>query len=857
MFVTAAFAAQKERGTRTATRRWRGRGGDGRWLKKDEDKNKNKNKNKDKWEGAKDERAEELQNEETDEPTRRQSQGGAVDLEDVHVQVPDAQVLTFDGGTILELDGVDTTSFKFAAASTAEEDHDTASASSYFLASSSSATTTTLDPDSDHLYEPLRIQFDTRQLAAQMDLALSAADAIAASKLYLLIYEILPMTAQVWGDLLRVVPVTGGIYPLAARGSGADQLLPNDDDAAPADIPSGEELNFEDPVRRMYCPDETTSGIEGGADLLVYATVNRHCAGSGVAGAAEKNVESMGTLASALSCQRDQYDRPITGSIDFCLEGLHGVGVLNVERLLARQGARGAAGTVVGGERETAYQWDGWNGNDHSGEGMANSQNNGDLGDNREMIQYSVGVAVHELGHVLGVTSDSLAFFRHPLTGHPLTRRPFEVTTVTCVNGQTTPYFGMPGPATMQEGRHEGTGSRYFEIVTPTVRRVVRNHFNCQKMTGAKLENQPTSSDCFGSHFDEMLYYTEIMGAVFSQSVNILSPLTLALLEDSGWYRANYQSNYVQISMFGHGAGCDFVENNCIDSKGNVPKVFKEHFCNTPISISANGLIDTQRSGAQTCDPSHTQKTYCDLVNTNEIVQIGKMGTPLAPAPEKFQYFRPNLRPYIFTNADYCPVPHLDPQSCIVYNGRNPITSEQLAAGEYYGADSRCIETDGTRTFSLCLQTQCNRRLGRVQIMAGGTRRTCQYDGQVHKIPLDGGGKELRVRCPKAALVCPALFCPANCAGRGECRYRSGRGRGGDDKGTRARAVCICDEEGDTTAGCFRTRPVFPEVYGHAVENPHRADKMMFMVIVGSLVAGLAVMYVAARQWKARQNLFM
>lgn len=145
--------------------------------------------------------------------------------------------------------------------------------------------------------------------------------------------------------------------------------------------------------------------------------------------------------------------------------------------------------------------------------------------------------------------------------------------------------------------------------------------------------------------------------------------------------------------------------------------------------------------------------------------------------------------------------------------------------------------------------------------MAGGSRRTCQYDGQVHEVPLPDGSRELRVRCPKAALVCPSLFCPANCAGRGECRYQSRRGRGGNDDdantGTRARAVCVCDDEGDATAGCFGTQPVFPAVYGNTSENPQRADKMIFMVIVGSLVAGLAVMFVVVRQWKARQNVFM
>jgi len=179
---------------------------------------------------------------------------------------------------------------------------------------------------------------------------------------------------------------------------------------------------------------------------------------------------------------------------------------------------------------------------------------------------------MHEIGHVLGMSSDSLQYFRHPVSGAPLTRRPFELSDVTCVDGSSRTYFGLPGPDVLREGKNAVTGNRYYEVVTPTVRRVVRNHFDCPTMTGARLENQQGTTDCFGSHWDEMLYYTEIMGAVFSQSANVLSPLTLAYLEDSGWYRANYESPFVQISMFGHGAGCGFVDGNCIDpSNGEVP----------------------------------------------------------------------------------------------------------------------------------------------------------------------------------------------------------------------------------------------------------------------------------------------
>ena len=174
---------------------------------------------------------------------------------------------------------------------------------------------------------------------------------------------------------------------------------------------------------------------------------------------------------------------------------------------------------------------------------------------------------------------------------------------------------------------------------------------------------------------------------------------------------------------------------------------------------------------------------------------------------------------------------------------------------EYYGADSRCVETDGSRSYSMCLRTKCNAQLGLVQIFAGDQKRTCEYVGQVHTIlfQYDGDGP-LRIKCPKASLVCPDLFCPANCAGRGDCIFRP--------KSTISTSEplgrCVCDSTSDYSGGCFNTELTFPDMYGYDdTSNPYHANKTLFLVIVGSLVAGLALMYVVVRQWKARQHLFM
>ena len=300
---------------------------------------------------------------------------------------------------------------------------------------------------------------------------------------------------------------------------------------------------YEDPVRLLYCPD-ATAGIGGGADLLVYATVNRHCEVTTTATDSNRRKNKnggMGTLASALSCQRDQYDRPITGSIDFCLDGMGDVSTnFNIAQAISEKENSSSGGRGGSYNGQASEKWKGWTGKTQSAaddETTVSSTSTWFTLDevNRVTIQYSVGVAVHEIGHVLGVTSDSLRYYRHPITGIPLTPRPFRLTSVKCVNGEEVVYAGLPPSNVMREVTDQTTSTNHFEVVTPTVRRIVRNHFNCANATGAKLENQPTSNDCFGSHWDERDHYTEIMGAVFAQTVNVLSPLTIALLEDSGW----------------------------------------------------------------------------------------------------------------------------------------------------------------------------------------------------------------------------------------------------------------------------------------------------------------------------------
>ena len=72
------------------------------------------------------------------------------------------------------------------------------------------------------------------------------------------------------------------------------------------------------------------------------------------------------------------------------------------------------------------------------------------------------------------------------------------------------------------------------------------------------------------------------MAAVYTGSTQYITALTLAFLEDTGWYRPNYA--VAENSPFGLGAGCEFVEDQCIQN-GTVPKWADGTFCSSTSSV--------------------------------------------------------------------------------------------------------------------------------------------------------------------------------------------------------------------------------------------------------------------------------
>ena len=393
----------------------------------------------------------------------------------------------------------------------------------------------------------------------------------------------------------------------------------------------------------------------------------------------------------------------------------------------------------------------------------------------------NVDVAIHEAAHVLGMSSNSYRFFWDPTSGLERTARPFAAKSVICVDGVERSMI-LPSDNTMKFFIAT-SGQRYASIVTEKVATVARNQFNCQELNGAQLENQPTGENsCTGDHWDERMYYPEALSGVISPTTNVLSPVTIALLEDSGWYRGNYTRS--NVSPWGHGVGCDFVSSPCLVGGGNgrdgsIPSYSKGYFCN--------------KASSRGCSPAYTHKMACTVIDYSLRGQY--------EPPVQFQYFSDEVigGP---READYCPV------YGSVYSGMKPADldcriesngdSIDVIYSEEYGENSMCFET--TSGEGRCYNARCIYDEFNLQLQVDGRWYTCEEDFQQIEVSTLSGAFGTTVTCPRLSSVCPDMFCPVNCAGRGKCVFDY-VGNGTETP----RPRCECFDETDTSAGCSDT----------------------------------------------------
>jgi hypothetical protein len=203
----------------------------------------------------------------------------------------------------------------------------------------------------------------------------------------------------------------------------------------------------------------------------------------------------------------------------------------------------------------------------------------------------------------------------------------------------------------------------------------------------------------------------------------VISDITLALFEDSGWYKANYYTG--GLFRFGKNEGCEFFSQKCIEQKITP---FPLEFCT--------------RQESEGCTAGYLSKGECFLGYFN------------GDLPENYQYFSDSTQGG-FTSADYCPVISnlLDKK----YSGYLPLNCKtgyvtHSSYGEVIGDNSLCVEVNFDDDFmAICYEMKClsDSKGNRIEIKIKNQVVVCNQ-GDI-KVKVKGRGT---LYCPDYNRVC-------------------------------------------------------------------------------------------------------
>jgi len=325
----------------------------------------------------------------------------------------------------------------------------------------------------------------------------------------------------------------------------------------------------------------------------------------------------------------------------------------------------------------------------------------------RRKWRSDVEVALHEISHIVFASQSYFGRFRDE-------------------DGSLRPEYEV------WKKVNDGSHQRGF-VITPRVKQWVRDHFGCRSMIGAELESQGESYTQW-KHWDAQYFFEEMLTGYIDGSPRTFSGLNLALMEDSGWYEANWGREGKL--KWGKNQGCTFASGACI--KNGYPS--SDHYCNS----DKRGCTHWAR-GIGACD-------------------LRAHGSTI---PSYFRYFRDSSQggdKY----ANYCPImkPMIDENefTSMCNDETDNWLLDMMDHGALHSAESRCVEGAIARPGytirgdnSICYPHTC---IGSSPFWDGVKIRVfdkdiiCLKEDSGKKKSL-GGGYSGSIKCPVLHEICP------------------------------------------------------------------------------------------------------
>lgn len=300
-------------------------------------------------------------------------------------------------------------------------------------------------------------------------------------------------------------------------------------------------------------------------------------------------------------------------------------------------------------------------------------------------MKYFTKVIIHEMTHILGFSFHLYNFYKK--SSQPVTKS-------ILVNGLLRTV-----------------------ICTPKVVKVAREYYGCDSLEGVELENQGTKSS-LGSHWESRIMYGEYMTAAMDGECAI-SEITLALLEDTGWYNVHYYTG--GLFKFGKKEGCKFLNSKCVDDNNKIQ--FPNEFCT--------------ENDKSICNTGGILKGSCSFITTSEKL------------PYYYQYYT-DINKGGFPFADFCPVIRYTdtPSQYFSFNCKYGTVTEPI---EEIGDNSICIQHSSlSESKALCHSIKCDDNSKSIIVSIGDEDITCEEGSSYKSLSLHEGS----IECPQYSKFC-------------------------------------------------------------------------------------------------------
>ncbi|KAK7199217.1 major surface protease gp63 [Novymonas esmeraldas] len=261
-------------------------------------------------------------------------------------------------------------------------------------------------------------------------------------------------------------------------------------------------------------------------------------------------------------------------------------------------------------------------------------------------------------------------------------------------------------------------------ITSPSVVAQARAHYGCKEQTFLELEDMGGEGTDL-SHWKRRSMKDDLMAGI--TVAGIYSAMTIAAMEDTGFYKGNY--SMAEPMMYGRNAGCGLRTHDCVV---NGVSQFPEMFCG---SAHDTDLV---------CASDRLSVGVCNLVNHD------------LPLPSQFQYFADGTLGGADVKMDYCPfVQPLSNTKCF-FDGR-------FLNGSVYGAMSRCFDAPAgfaesgrsSAQYGLCAKVNCETTTTySVKVKGATTYTRCKPGTTLSLSLLSPTFSDGHITCPPYDSVC-------------------------------------------------------------------------------------------------------